>query len=250
MLMAFVDGELEGEEAAQLERAIEASPELQSRAEMFLTTRLKAQTAFRSTLNEPVPERLLKAATGIERRPPVASSPEAAQVLPFDRPTSRTIPVRNWSRMAIAASLATFLAAGTAGFLLGRGGGTPGNAMAGLFANEPSIAALLGSAPDGTRRDIAGQLSVAITATYRMGNQSYCRTFDVAHGASGTAAQAFACRNATGWRIAGALPSGEKDGTFHPAGAGASIEALLDAAGAGEALPATETETLIRNAWR
>lgn len=250
MLMAFVDGELESDEAARLEKAIDASPELQSRVEIFLVTRLRAQTAFRSTLNEAVPERLLRAAMGTEAQKPVAQPREEAQLLPFKARTPRPGPVQGWSRMAVAASIATVLAAGAAGFLLGRDGGAPGHAIAGLFANETTIVRMLGEVPDGARRELAGQLSVAVRATYRMGNQSYCRTFDIAHGASATAAQAFACRSGTSWAIAGALPSGPKDGSFRPAGAGASIDALLDAGGAGEALPEAEVSSLIRNAWR
>lgn len=250
MLMAFADGELEGDEAARIERAIEASPELAARVEMFLATRLKAQAAFRSVLAEPVPERLLKAATGFQARPPASGTREGAQVLPFDQSTSRAAPARRWSGMAIAASLVGIMAAGALGFIVGREGEAPGNAMAGLFANEKSIAAFLGEARDGARRDVAKQLNVAVNATYRMGNQALCRTFDVAHEASATGAQALACYSAGGWKIAGALPTSPKDGLFRPASGGASVEALLDAGGAGEALPAAEVEALIGKGWR
>jgi hypothetical protein len=250
MLMAFADGELEGEEAARIESAIEGSPELLARVEMFLTSRLKAQNAFRTILTEPVPDRLLKTVMGADVPAPAAEAREGAEILPFDRVMSRAGPKRGWTGIALAASIAAIFAAGAAGFLVGRGNGVPANAMAGLLANEKSIAGLLTEAPDGARRDLAGQLSVSVSATYRAADQSLCRAIDVMHPPSTTAAKALACHGEAGWTIAGALPASRSDGLFRPAGAGVSIETLLDAAGASEALPAAEVEALIRKGWR
>ena len=57
-LMAFVDGELDASQRAELERALAADAALRERVDKLRTQRRRVEAAFVSVLDEPVPERL------------------------------------------------------------------------------------------------------------------------------------------------------------------------------------------------
>jgi negative regulator of sigma E activity len=257
-LMAFADGELDDHESERVAHAMEASPALAERVEMFMASRERVRGAYASVIAEPVPERLLQAALGdaAGQRPDIRSSnmaaAETAAVVPFERPVagSSRMAQRRWLPVALAASVAA-VAAGLVGYIGGHGRGAPTNAVAALFGTPGAVAELLTATADGERRElpVAG-LVASVAGTYRMADQRLCRTLDLNHAASGTGAQALACRGASGWRLEVAMPREPDNGTFRPAAAGASIEAVLDAGGASDALAKAEVDALIRSGWR
>ncbi len=55
MLMRFADGELDAEEMAVIEKAMETDDDLVARIAMFIETKAQAQAALKPLLDEPVP---------------------------------------------------------------------------------------------------------------------------------------------------------------------------------------------------
>lgn len=250
VLMAFADGQLDGEEAARVERAVNASPELEAKVALFMASRDRARGAFARVLTEPVPERLLQAAMG---RSSVQAQAGQLQGQLQGQSAGRNAgasarPARGWVPLALAASVAA-VAAGLAGYLGGRAGDAPTNAAAALFTGAGAIASALDGLGDGESRALAAS-RLTVAATYRMGDQRVCRAVDLAHGPSGTAAQGLACRAGDGWRIEVAIPKQPDDGQFRPAGAAPGLEALLDAGGASQPLTRADSDRLMRQGWR
>ncbi|MEZ6023076.1 MAG: zf-HC2 domain-containing protein [Hyphomonadaceae bacterium] len=170
-LIAFVDGELDGAERAEVEAALAADATLAARAEAQRKLRTRLSAAFDGALDEPVPERL-RAAT--------EAAPRAADVASMaDRRAAKTRPqwsFREWG--AMAASL-------VGGLVIGLGA---------MNANAPMIA----PGDDGlvARGQLARALdtqlasdeagAVRIGLSFRDQNGAYCRTFD-ARGTAGLA---------------------------------------------------------------
>ena len=100
MLMAYVDGELDGENRAAVERAMAADTEVAARIATHRALRGKLRAAYGPILEEPVPEQLIDAV----RTSTVDPAP--AKVIPlraFRAPAAPRWSVREWS--ALAASL-------------------------------------------------------------------------------------------------------------------------------------------------
>lgn len=245
-LMMFADGTLDDAAMDEMVRAIEANPALEQRLAAFLGTRDALKGAFATVMNEKPPERLVAAIMG-------GQAGQGATVLPFQPRAGQPQPPpqrkAGWVPLAMAAGLAGF-AAGLAGFLAGQNAAMPGTAVAALAgAHGPGLAALA-AARDGDSVAFGADLAGSITGSYRMGNQRICRTLSVAHARSGSAAEGVACQNGAGWRIELALPRDGGSQVFRPATGTGPIDALLEAGGAGSALPASEVEALIGRQWR
>ncbi len=237
LLMAYADGELPADEAAAIERAIAASPALADRVEMFRATRLEVRGAFAALADEAAPDALVRAILAGNGS---GEAPAAPRRLRHDA---------RWWPTALAASFAAIVA-GTLGFLAAPERGRPADATAALATLGDDLARVLGELPDGgSRRLERGGGMAAVDGTYRLPDQRICRVITLDHEASATTAQGLACRVTDGWRIEAAM-AGRPAGQFRPAAAGPSIADLLDAAGAGEELPAGEVERLIRDGWR
>ena len=56
--MRFADGELDADEMAVIEKAMETNDDLVARVAMFIETKAEAQAALKPLLDEPVPEKL------------------------------------------------------------------------------------------------------------------------------------------------------------------------------------------------
>src|SRR5690606_3972098 len=149
MLMAYVDGETDAENAAAIERILADDAALARRAEMFRASRRLSRQAFGDARAEPVPDFPLKAAT---------DESATARVVPFARrPRWRAV-------LPLAASLAVAFGVG---FFLAR---DVGNGSPDLLART-AIAEALGATPSGESSDIAlgsGDVRLAARATYRV----------------------------------------------------------------------------------
>lgn len=210
MLMAFVDGETDDATAAMIEKALAADPALAERAENFRVSRKLLREAFGSSRDEPVPERLVKAAMG---------DGDTGKVTPFRRrpPMSRFA-------LPLAASLA--LAVGIAGYLAGQAGGGTGDAF-----GRAALAEALAGTKSGERRtvEIAGQGATFETlATYRI-EGGLCRSFDLS--GQGLSLTGIGCDSGSGWNVDITVAKAGGDGSFSPASDAAleSVDAYLDA---------------------
>ncbi len=206
-IMAYADGELDAAEARAVEALLARDPEARARLRLYLETAALARAAFADTLTEPVPERLVRAATGA-----------GARIPPFPR-RIRPRP------------LAAAIAAGLAALLL----------VGGWWTLHPDPAArlarVLGTVPSGTEAEGIRPLLTVVTADGRL-----CRRYRLeAEGGEG-----LACRGADGdWRVV--LWYGDPaPATYAPAGGDARgpMEALLARLGARVLDPGEERRRL------
>jgi anti-sigma factor RsiW len=250
-LMAFADGELEGSDREAVERAIDTDPEIAARVALFMETRDRVRGAFGRTLSERPPDRLFDAVMGARTISGAAMGKlEARVAAPFEKAANENRSASSWRPLALAASLAA-VAAGLAGYLTGGARNEPGSALAVLASAPAAVSELLSSPVEGQPSALPGRAAtLTIASTYRLRDGRVCRAFEVRHPSSRTGAEAVGCRNGSGWSLEAALPRTLVDGVFRPASAGATIDAFLDASGAGQALPKPEVEALGRGGWR
>jgi hypothetical protein len=261
MLMAFADDALPAETAAALARRIAADPRLAARVGRFKADRALLRAAFDPVLQEPVPDRLVravraKAATAERPRPGlrlVASG--TAEVAPgpgasggAGRSAAGGAP-RRWLPLALAASLALLL-----GYGAGRLAGPEGPAAPGLaaLAETPALARLAEAELSGGAADLPGGARAVLLGSARLPDGRLCREAEIA--GQSVAGTALLCRTAAGgWTVTALLaePPPAPGSTFAPAsGAATSAHPPLWATLGGERLDG-EAERAARAAgWR
>lgn len=237
MLMAFADGELDRPTAEAVQRAAEADPALMRRLADFERTRTLAKAAFGGVLEEEIPQRLLSVVR-----------PRPARVFGFLRWEGGWLP----PAAVVAASLAGFALAAIL---------TPAPAPEAppLLASHDTIAEILETTPSGETRLVAGSDAgpggaFEATASYLVPGGA-CRSFEMSLGADAeTGWRGVACRREGTWRIdmlaadPGATSGGETYATASDA-AVQSLDAFLDAAGAGGSLDDAEERRLVESGW-
>lgn len=108
LLMAYVDGEVDGDTAREIEAAAASDPAIAARMRAFRDTAVLARSALAEALHEPVPERLLAVIGPVGNRP--ASVPWTR------RPWAQFL-TGWWPAYSLAASLAlVVIAIGTGNF--------------------------------------------------------------------------------------------------------------------------------------
>jgi len=213
-LMAFADGALPEEEALRVAAAIEDDAALADRVLLLQEGRDALRGAFAATLAEPVPARLIIAAT----RPGAGND---------------NLPRRGFGRGygAAAAALLIGLALGTA---------LPGGEKPGMLPARV-IAALDAAAPGG----LGG---VQVMASHATEGGTICRSF--AASAPDGALLGLACREPEGWRLRAAVARRPSGGDFRPAsGTDPVIADVLERLGGGPALDAAEEAAAARRGW-
>ena len=176
-LMALADGELSAEEAARVQKAVDADPDLQQRLRQFTETR-KLLGALR-----PVGEQVSEddPLVAMIRKAQTAPAQPAPQAIP-PQPAPANLNRRPW--LAIAASVAlAVVAVGWLGF----------NRDAGL--STPEIAAL-DQLPSGESQHLADGRTLTMIASYRA--DDLCREYEISEG--GRAAVTLACRDGKAWQ--------------------------------------------------
>lgn len=183
-ILAYVDGELGPEEAAAVEAAAKADPELDARIAAHRMLAFAVRDAWADVADEPVPERLLAAA-------------RSGDVVDFAAARARRA-APSWPAWgAAAAALVAGLAVGLA---LPRGGDLIGGDMRARAQLASALEGQLASAPP-------ADAAIRVGLTFRARDGRWCRTFAAAttRGPAG-----LACREADGWtvRMAVARPGG------------------------------------------
>jgi hypothetical protein len=186
MLMAYVDGELDAEDRALVEKALPNDAQLAARVARHRALRDRLQTRFGDVLLEPVPDRLLAAAQGaVQHRGTIIDWTQASA-----RP-ARPVRTLAWPRWgAIAASLIVGLLAGR---LLPHGGG-------GLTEESNGVLLASGALDQALTTQLAASAAgpVVVGLTFRDRGGHYCRTFAV----DGARPQAgLACRQTDRWQV-------------------------------------------------
>ncbi|HEX2803218.1 MAG TPA: anti-sigma factor [Sphingomicrobium sp.] len=224
---AWLDGELAGAEAAEVEARVAADPELAALAEQHRALQARLAGAFDAVAAAPVPERLRAAAL-----------PSKSNLVDLAERRSRRFPaLPQWA--AIAATLVLGIFVGT---LMSGDSNAPVEVRKGtIYAGRNLDRALnteLASAPsDGP---------VRIGLTFRDQAGDICRSF------TASAATGLACRHDGRWQVRGLFPVGEgQSGDYRmAAGMNPGLAALLDATMAGEPMDGAQEAEARKSGWR
>jgi anti-sigma factor RsiW len=119
-LIAYLDGELEPGESREVEAWLAEDPAARDRLLALAESDRLVRRAFDAALHEPVPARLLAAASGSAQTPP-----QVAEIVPFRLlagPRRAAPRWRRWAALPAAAALFGLVVGGGAGYLgLGKG---------------------------------------------------------------------------------------------------------------------------------
>jgi len=181
-LMAYADGEVDEPTRVAIEAALAADPALAQRISRHRALRARLRGAFDPVLTEPVPQRLLAAASATAPRPRIAP------VVPLRRSAA---PRWSWPQLlALAASLVI-------GALLGPWlrGPAPLIARDGTLLADGALARALSQQLASHQ---AATAPVQVGVSFRSHNGDYCRTFVLREQA---ALAGLACRERDAWRL-------------------------------------------------
>ncbi len=224
---AWLDGELAGAEAAEIEARVAADPELAALAEQHRAMQARLASAIDTVTATPVPERLRT----------VALLPESNVVDLSERRPRRLPALPQWA--AIAATLVLGILVGT---LMPRDSNAPVEVRKGtMYAGRDLDRALdteLASAPSD------GPVRIGLTFRDRAGD--ICRSF------TASAATGLACRHDGRWQVRGLFPVGEgQSGDYRmAAGINPGLAALLDSTMAGEPMDGAQEAEARKSGWR
>ena len=229
-LMAYADGELDAETRRAIEAEMAVDPQVAKEVERHRSMRVEVGGAFAGVLDEPVPDRLLRAAK--------KTAAKAEQ------------PRRQWSWpewTSIAASLLLGVLGGRA--LLHQPDRGSGLIVAGVDGRVIAGGALAQALSE--QLSSADGSGVDIGLSFHAKSGEYCRTFG-ARGANPVVG--FACRDAEVWRIdmLATAPRAESGGDYRMASTQlpAPIVQAIAARMQGEALDADQEAIARQRRWR
>jgi anti-sigma factor RsiW len=241
MLMRFADGELDAEEMAVIEKAMETDDNLVARVAMFIETKAQAQAALKPLLDEPVPEKLKAAVEGMiaaKRAEDAKAAAKPATVVPFEARKAAARPAaRQWT-LPLAASIAAVIG-GLAGYWAA-GGSAPqpgGLSVAGVV--DGAIGEALETVPAGQELALADGGRFRAIATFRDDADDICREFEL-DSADRSTVVSVACNSDGAWRVSFAVAAPGDTGGYAPASSTEALDAYLSAIEAGEPLSAED----------
>ena len=250
-LVAYVDGELSAEEAAKVEQALQTDQRVREAVQVFRVTADWSRRAYDEVLHEPVPDRLISAASGEGE---IATPPA---------PVQATAPRRRMAGLAMAASIALAVGIG-GGFglfqLTGSGdAGASGPLMVGTVDGSGALHLALESATSGTLIAADNGGNVMPLTTFQGRDGRHCREFQaVTAGPAGlSAAFGIACRQPGGsWHVeaVGAPPAiGSAGPDRYQQAAGTNddpMQVLIDAMSETGTISLEEEAALLAGGWR
>lgn len=228
---AWLDGELDADEAARVEAEVAANPRLSAMAAEHRAMQSNLKGAFDAVIEAPIPERLA-ADVGAQPQPEVIDFAKAKK-----RRERALPPVAQWS--AMAATLAIGVLIGTLAPQARQVSPikVQGGKIYAASALNEALTDQLASAPGG---------DVRIGVTFRDQAGAVCRSF------SDPSSSGLACREGNGWRVRGlfAAPEGQSGNYRMAAGMDASLAALVDSSMAGEPFDAAQEKAARDKGWR
>jgi len=242
MLMRFADGELDAEEMAVVEKAMESDDNLFARVAKFIETKAAAQAAFGPLLEEPVPPALKATVEGMvaARKADAARGREqqSTVVKMGARPAATRPPVRQWT-MPLAASIVAALVGGLAGYWAGArdSKGPTGLSVAGVV--DAGLAEALGTVPAGQEAVLADASQFRAIATFRNAASEMCREFEI-DAMDRSTAISVACHEGDGWHVSFLVAAPANADGYAPASSTEALDAYLSAIEAGEPLSSKE----------
>ena len=225
LFYAWLDGELEGEEAEQVAARVAADPALKKEAAQHRRLAAQLRGAFEPVLNQ-------------DSLPPRFSSAEVLdlQAKRQQREDGRaSLCVPQWA--AMAATLAIGIVAGQ---FVGNRSVAPIESRDGILV----AAASLDRALDAQLASAEGNGRVRVGLTFRNREGSICRSF------SGVAGSGLACRDGGDWRVDGLFGSAEQGDYRMAAGEDPRLAALIDEKIVGEPFDASAERAAKEKGWR
>jgi hypothetical protein len=237
---AYVDGALDADAAARLERDSGSDAALAARIARQREVRALLRAEFDPVLDEPIPQRLLDTLAGPGPSSVVAPIGAARKERPgAPRPTWS---LREWGAVAATLALGVLL-----GSQLFRGSSSlpidtrSGQFVAASYLDAALSTQLAGAAPEGA--------AARIDLSFRAADGQYCRTFALEVGTRG-----LACRRDGRWAVelleAAAAQPAAPDG-FRQASSALSPAMLgaMNALGASEPLTTEEEQQRLGSGW-
>jgi hypothetical protein len=224
-LMAYADGELAEDRAAELDLALAADDALAERLALFIDTRALSAEALRPMLDAPVPAHLVQQVRDLA----VAEAAEKVVAFPV-RSAARAV----W-QLPIAASIA--LAVGLGGGWMLRGQNAPAQVAGGL---EPAVINVLETLASGSSVTLPDGARIEAIATFQSDDSALCREFEHDR-ADGQTTVSVACHDGEGWQTRLAIAAAAADDTgYAPASSLEALDAYLTATNAGAPLSLTD----------
>ena len=226
-LFAWLDGELRGDEEAEVAAAVAASPELSARAEQHRQLGSGLRRAFDPVLNAGA-------------APPAF---ESAKVIEFGARATGRERRRSWPAATQWAAMAASLAVGV----------LAGAQLAGPPVSPVAVDDGRLIAASGLDRTLDLQLASAPTAegariglTFRDAAGRICRSFTDAE------VSGLACREGQSWQMRGLFPAAEGQGGDYRMAAGEhpGLSALVDQTIRGEPFDAVQERAALERGWR
>lgn len=217
---AWLDGELDGEEAAKVAALVAADPELAERARAHRALGQRLRGAFAPVMAEvEAPVRVVDLAAAREKR------------------AARRIGVPQWAAMAATLALGIGL-----GSVVGERGG---QAPVAIEGGRMIAAADVDEALDKQLASAGSQGATRIGLTFRNQDGAVCRSF------AGAAASGLACREGDDWKIEGLYGAEGAGGDYRMAAGGdPRLAALIDETISGEPLDADGERAALAKGWR
>lgn len=257
MLMAYVDGEISGEERARVEAYLSSSPEAWSRLEVFAKTGRDLSGLFDDIFYAEVPQRLVDAARAARAAEMIDLQSKRRGGVARDRQSNRTFAYALAASLAAVAVLAGALVVGGL-----RDAAVDRSVKVAVKPADSKVAAddltaALERTASGAVFQAEGR-SIKPVFTFASNAGGYCRQYSVQGNAERLAG--VACRDADGrWIIESQAtlggPAGKADDAraerIVPAGheGAGEIEALVDRLISGDVLGPEAEERLIEGGW-
>ncbi len=229
---AWLDGELSGVEAAEMEAKVASDPDLARLAERHRALGAQLRGTFDPVAAAPVPERILAA---VRKPETVVVDFAAARKARNAQPSRLRLP--QWT--ALAATLAAGIVVGS---MIPSRGGAPVEVKGG----KVYAAAALGRALDAELASAPSGGAVRVAMTFRDSAGKVCRSFTAA------AVSGVACRDNGRWQVRGLFgaPEGQAGEYRMAAGVDPNLAALIDSTMSGEPFDAAAEKAARDRGWR
>lgn len=247
-LMAFADGELDDDAAAEVEQAMNDDPAIAERVAAFMETGTLAKAAFDRVLDKPVPDALRQDVKAMLGGSDAAGTDDDTVVAFHQPPRTQRMPLAantNWITAA-AASVALVVGAAIGYGLTNAPQPQSGNLQFAGFAQLP-LEDALNAIPAGgeTALGDAGDRFRAI-ASYRDNAGSLCREFEIDKADRSTFVSV-ACHDGQGWDLTFMVAAAsQSDDSYAPASSLETLDTYLDAVGAQTALSAKDEKAALQ----
>lgn len=240
-LMAYADGELEADDIAIVEAAIQSDPDIAERVALFDLSRQKLADGLGDA--EPVSAELLAsvkamAAAHEHQSEAEISSQQDGTVVTFPQRSEALHTPPRW-QLPLAASIALLVGLAVGPLLPWSGEETTSEiAMTGL--DTPGLTTALSSIVSGDEITLEDGSRLEAIASFRDGSDALCREFELDQ-PTGQTLVSVACHQDANWSLRFAVAAGQSDDGFAPASSLQALDGYLTAIEAGEPLD-LETE--------